>query len=317
MKTVGFEPTGSGDRALRFQDRCGRTRNLRPRAEFTRLDCGAGKGSGKGVAVPFASSRELWPLSSSPSPSMRRSARSASAAPRRTWPTPSEQPTISGVGTPAKRTGSQPPAASRSRTTGRLTTTRPPPWWSPCGAPSSLRVGMRSHYDPKGDILYIGFADAKTVRSDKHDWGLVDIGADDQPIGIEYWVHPTPSLRSCSTRSPSPRGNGRDRHTQTSGRPRLASPESRSSYGTRRSSRPCTRSVSDSAMSIPAETPGPPTWLPCQTTRSPTDLDAHGAEVVAEAPVPGGGLALEQARGRVEPRAGETELSTRPRARLA
>lgn len=46
---------------------------------------------------------------------------------------------------------------------------------------------MRSHYDPDGDILYVGFADGKTVRSDKHDWGLVDIGADDQPVGIEYW----------------------------------------------------------------------------------------------------------------------------------
>jgi uncharacterized protein YuzE len=46
---------------------------------------------------------------------------------------------------------------------------------------------MRSHYDSDGDILYVGFADAKIVRSDKHDWGLVDIGADDQPVGIEYW----------------------------------------------------------------------------------------------------------------------------------
>ena len=38
--------------------------------------------------------------------------------------TRSEQATLSGVGTPAKRTASQPLAASRSRTTGRLTTAR-------------------------------------------------------------------------------------------------------------------------------------------------------------------------------------------------
>jgi hypothetical protein len=36
------------------------------------------------------------------------------------------------------------------------------------------------------------------------------------------------------------------------------------------SSRPWTRSVSDKAMSMPAETPAPLTWLPCQTTRSAT-----------------------------------------------
>src|SRR5689334_18611632 len=35
-------------------------------------------------------------------------------------------------------------------------------------------------------------------------------------------------------------------------------------------SRPWTRSVSDSAMSIPDETPAPLTWLPCHTTQSPT-----------------------------------------------
>ena len=46
---------------------------------------------------------------------------------------------------------------------------------------------MRSHYDPDADILYVAFADAKIVRSDKHDWGLVDTGADDQPVGVEYW----------------------------------------------------------------------------------------------------------------------------------
>ena len=43
---------------------------------------------------------------------------------------------------------------------------------------------MRSHYDPDGDILYVWFTDAKIVRSDEHDWGLVDLGADDQPVGV-------------------------------------------------------------------------------------------------------------------------------------
>jgi uncharacterized protein YuzE len=53
--------------------------------------------------------------------------------------------------------------------------------------PFSLNNGMRSHYDPDGDILYVGFSDAKIARSDKHDWGLVDIGPDEQPVGVEYW----------------------------------------------------------------------------------------------------------------------------------
>ena len=35
-------------------------------------------------------------------------------------------------------------------------------------------------------------------------------------------------------------------------------------------SRPCTRSVRARAMSIPADTPAPLMWLPCQTTRSAT-----------------------------------------------
>ncbi len=36
------------------------------------------------------------------------------------------------------------------------------------------------------------------------------------------------------------------------------------------SSRPWTRSVSDRAISMPADTPAPATWLPCQTTRPST-----------------------------------------------
>jgi hypothetical protein len=43
-----------------------------------------------------------------------------------------------------------------------------------------------------------------------------------------------------------------------------------SSWSASASSRPCTRSVSESAMSIPAEIPAPLMCVPCQTTRSPT-----------------------------------------------
>ena len=68
-------------------------------------------------------------------------------------------------------------------------------------------------------------------------------------------------------------------------------------------SRPCTRSVNESAMSMPAETPAPLTWFPARR-RDRQPLDAHCPQVVAEAPMGGSGLAIEQAGGRVEPRAG-------------
>jgi hypothetical protein len=57
--------------------------------------------------------------------------------------------------------------------------------------------------------------------------------------------------------------------------------------------------VSAKAMSMPADTPAPLMWLPCQTTRSAT-TSTPSAEVVAEAPVGRRLLALEQARGGVE-----------------
>lgn len=44
-----------------------------------------------------------------------------------------------------------------------------------------------AYYDREGDILYVQLRDGQVARSVEHDWGLIDLGDDGQPVGVEYW----------------------------------------------------------------------------------------------------------------------------------
>jgi len=44
-----------------------------------------------------------------------------------------------------------------------------------------------TYYDRGADILYVELSDADAVGSTEHDWGLIDIGEDGEPVGVEYW----------------------------------------------------------------------------------------------------------------------------------
>jgi uncharacterized protein YuzE len=48
-------------------------------------------------------------------------------------------------------------------------------------------VGAVTTYDPEADILYLELRSAPVARSVEHGWGLVDLGDDGQPVGMEYW----------------------------------------------------------------------------------------------------------------------------------
>jgi len=44
-----------------------------------------------------------------------------------------------------------------------------------------------SYYDPEADILYVELRSGEAARSVEHDWGLIDLGDDGEPVGAEYW----------------------------------------------------------------------------------------------------------------------------------
>lgn len=44
-----------------------------------------------------------------------------------------------------------------------------------------------SYYDPEADILYVELRSGEAARSVEHDWGLIDLGDDGEPVGVEYW----------------------------------------------------------------------------------------------------------------------------------
>jgi uncharacterized protein YuzE len=44
-----------------------------------------------------------------------------------------------------------------------------------------------TYYDREADIVYVQLRDADVARSEEHDWGLIDLGEDRKPVGMEYW----------------------------------------------------------------------------------------------------------------------------------
>ena len=44
-----------------------------------------------------------------------------------------------------------------------------------------------TYYDREADIVYVGLRDAEAARSAEHEWGLIDLGDDGEPVGVEYW----------------------------------------------------------------------------------------------------------------------------------
>ena len=44
-----------------------------------------------------------------------------------------------------------------------------------------------TYYDREADILYVELRAADAPRNVEHGWGLIDLGDDGVPVGIEYW----------------------------------------------------------------------------------------------------------------------------------
>ena len=46
---------------------------------------------------------------------------------------------------------------------------------------------MRISYEHDADILNVWLSDGPVIRSEEHDWGLLDVGSDGEVVGIECW----------------------------------------------------------------------------------------------------------------------------------
>ncbi len=44
-----------------------------------------------------------------------------------------------------------------------------------------------TYYDREADIVYVELCAAEVVRSEEHEWGLIDRGQDGEAVGMEYW----------------------------------------------------------------------------------------------------------------------------------
>jgi len=59
--------------------------------------------------------------------------------------------------------------------------------WRWCAAPGGASVIDVTYYDREADIVYVQLRDAEVARSEEHGWGLIDLGRDGEPVGMEYW----------------------------------------------------------------------------------------------------------------------------------
>lgn len=44
-----------------------------------------------------------------------------------------------------------------------------------------------TYYEREADIVYAQLRDADVAGREEHDWGLIDVGKDGNPAGMEYW----------------------------------------------------------------------------------------------------------------------------------
>lgn len=48
-------------------------------------------------------------------------------------------------------------------------------------------MALVTYYDREADIVYVELRAIEAARSIEHEWGLIDLGDDGEPVGIEYW----------------------------------------------------------------------------------------------------------------------------------
>jgi uncharacterized protein YuzE len=44
-----------------------------------------------------------------------------------------------------------------------------------------------TYYDRQADIVFVALNDAVVERAVEREWGLIELGADGAPVGMEYW----------------------------------------------------------------------------------------------------------------------------------
>lgn len=50
-----------------------------------------------------------------------------------------------------------------------------------------MSAALVTYHDRQADILYVELRNSAAARSIEYDWGLIDLGDDGEPVGVEYW----------------------------------------------------------------------------------------------------------------------------------
>lgn len=48
-------------------------------------------------------------------------------------------------------------------------------------------ASVTTYYDREANIVYVELRTIEVARSVEREWGLIDLGDDGEPVGIEYW----------------------------------------------------------------------------------------------------------------------------------